>query len=83
MNPGRRAGRPHRPTRPPQEEAGCLRTKLCRFRFGTAAKTPGVLIFMSGHQPEKIAVGFGLKRFYLAAVVAQADSGKDAQAAAA
>lgn len=46
------------------------------------AKASGVLVFMSGHQAEKIAIGFSLKRLCLAAVVAQADAGKDTQAAA-
>src|SRR5215471_5357222 len=56
---------------------------LRTMRIGGPAKTNGVLVFMGGHQPEKVAVGFRLKGFCLATVFAQADSGKNAQAAAA
>jgi hypothetical protein len=51
--------------------------------FGGSANVPGLPVFMCGHQPEQIAVGFSLQGLCAGVEFTQARDGKDAQAVAA
>ncbi|HZD96331.1 MAG TPA: hypothetical protein VE133_18860 [Candidatus Sulfotelmatobacter sp.] len=69
-------GRPHRRMKPPGIAASGT---IIRW-IGGSGNVPGLLVFVCGHQPEQVAVGFSLQRFRPPAVFAQTDAGKDADA---